>query len=143
MSVSFKPEGYPTISPFLSLEDIEGFIEFVQFVFGGEVTEKILDGEGNILHAELTMGNSTLMMGPARGNPTKDIMLYTYTEDTDAAYQKILDRGGVSIMPPGDQFYGDRNAGVKGPFGINWWIATRVEIVDSEEMQRRSLEMKG
>ena len=142
MSVPFKPEGFPTICPFLSLEDMEGFIDFVEYVFDGKVTQKMLDGQGQIVHAEMTLGDSVIMMGPSRGTPTQDTMLYIFTEDTDAAYQKVLERGGTSLMEPGDQFYGDRNAGVRGPHGINWWIATHTEDVDPEELQRRSTELK-
>lgn len=60
-----------------------------------------------------------------------------YVEDTDAVYAKALAAGAVSLMEPADQFYGDRNAGVKDPFGNNWWIGTHVEDVSAEEMQRR------
>jgi uncharacterized glyoxalase superfamily protein PhnB len=62
---------------------------------------------------------------------------YLYVPDTDATYQAGLAAGGVSVMEPSDQFYGDRNAGVRDPWGNHWWIATHIEDVDEAEIQRR------
>lgn len=60
-----------------------------------------------------------------------------YTEDTDAAYRRALEAGATSLREPGDQFYGDRTAGVKDPVGNQWWISTHKEDVSPEELQRR------
>jgi uncharacterized glyoxalase superfamily protein PhnB len=72
---------------------------------------------------------------------------YLYVPDTDATYKKALEAGGISVMEPADQFYGDRNAGVKDPIGNSWWIGTRIENVPPDEMKRREeefmKEMKG
>ena len=62
---------------------------------------------------------------------------YLYVPDTDAVYQKAVQAGGTSVMEPADQFYGDRNAGVKDPVGNVWWIATHIEDVSDEELARR------
>jgi uncharacterized glyoxalase superfamily protein PhnB len=64
--------------------------------------------------------------------------LYVYVPDTDATYRRALAAGAVSIMEPSDQYYGDRNAGVKDPCGNSWWLATHKEDVSAEEMQRRA-----
>ena len=69
-------------------------------------------------------------------------MLYLYTEDTDATYKRALKAGATSIMEPADQFYGDRSAGVQGPQGNQWWIATRLENLSQEEIQKRALTAK-
>jgi PhnB protein len=63
---------------------------------------------------------------------------YLYVEDTDAVYRKALAAGATSVMEPADQFYGDRNAGVKDPSGDLWWIATHIEDVTPEELARRA-----
>jgi PhnB protein len=65
-------------------------------------------------------------------------MLHLYLEDADAAYQRALDAGATSLREPEDQFYGDRTAGVKDDFGNQWWLATHIEDVTPEEMQRRA-----
>jgi len=67
-------------------------------------------------------------------------MLYIYVEDTDATYKRGLNAGGQSIIEPTNQFYGDRNAAVKDSDGIQWWIASHIEDISAEEMQRRNEE---
>ena len=67
-------------------------------------------------------------------------MLYIYMEDTDAMYKRAIRQGAVSIMEPTDQFYGDRTAGIKDEDGISWWMATHVEDVSPEELQKRNEE---
>jgi uncharacterized glyoxalase superfamily protein PhnB len=68
-------------------------------------------------------------------------MLHVYVPDVDAAYQRALDAGATSDREPTDQFYGDRTAGVKDKFGNSWYMATHVEDISPEELERRSLEM--
>jgi uncharacterized glyoxalase superfamily protein PhnB len=63
--------------------------------------------------------------------------LYVYVADVDAAYRQALQAGGRSIMEPADQFYGDRGAGVEDPAGNNWWLATRKEMLTTQELGRR------
>jgi PhnB protein len=65
-------------------------------------------------------------------------MIYLYVNDTDATYRRALQAGATSIMEPKDQFYGDRNGGVRDATGTEWWIATHVEDVPPEEMARRA-----
>ena len=76
----------------------------------------------------------------AEDHQPQNAMLYIYVEDTDAAYKRAIEKGAVSVMEPADQFYGDRNAGVKDKDGVNWWMATHVEDVNEEELQKRNLE---
>jgi uncharacterized glyoxalase superfamily protein PhnB len=65
-------------------------------------------------------------------------MIYIYTADTDAMYNRAIQAGAVSVMTPADQFYGDRNAGVKDFAGNQWWIATHIEDVSPEELEKRA-----
>ena len=82
------------------------------------------------------------MMGLARPEyPSFPGMIHVYVENVDEVYQNALDAGAEVIMPPADQFYGNREAGIKDPLGNQWWMATRFEIVSEEEMIRRSAEM--
>jgi uncharacterized glyoxalase superfamily protein PhnB len=135
------PENYPRVSPYLIVKDCAETIEFLKDVFGAKEREKMVLPDGTINHAEVTIGDSVIMMGKAaEHHPAQTTMLYIYVEDTDAAYKLALEKGAVSVMEPADQFYGDRNVGVKDKDGINWWIATHVEDVSPEELQRRNEE---
>lgn len=100
--------------------------------------------DGTIVHAEVIVGDSVIMMGQARkkSDVTK-AMLYVYVKNTDVTYKRALKAGASSILKPVNQFYGDRNAGVKDTFGNQWWIATHVEDVSQEEMIKRMASARG
>ena len=97
--------------------------------------------DGTVNHASVRIGNSVIMMGRSNEDysPQKS-MLYIFVEDIDSVYKKALNNGAESIMEPADQIYGDRNAAVKGPSGNSWWMASRVEEVSTEEIERRNKE---
>jgi uncharacterized glyoxalase superfamily protein PhnB len=140
-TVKFKPDDYHTITPYLIVEGVPELIEFMKTVFGAEEIERFEDDQRQVMHAEVRIGDSIVMMGGA----TKDwkaipAALYIYVTDTDATYQRALKAGATSIMAPSDQFYGDRNAGVKDASGNSWFIATHIEDVSLQEMQRRAAE---
>jgi len=141
MPVQFKPENRPSVISYLVVEKPSKLIEFVKTVFGAELIDSSITPDGEIMHAEIRIEDSIIMMGQA-SEEWKAIpaMLYIYVPDTDSVYQKALDAGAVSVMEPSDQFYGDRNAGVKDENGNLWWIATHVEDVTPEEMARREQE---
>jgi uncharacterized glyoxalase superfamily protein PhnB len=139
MAVKPIPENYPRVSPYLIVKDVEKTMEFIKYVFGGKEREKMEMADGSVNHAEMSIGDSVIMMGKASNeHQIQNTMLYIYVEDTDASYKKALEKGAVSVMEPADQFYGDRNAGVKDKDGINWWIATHVEDVSPDEIKRRN-----
>ena len=139
MSVKPVPDGFHTVTPYLVVEDVLAQIEFMTKAFGAVETEKIEGPGGAIMHAEVKIGNSHIMLGQARDQykpmPT---CLYLYVEDMEALYKSSLTAGAESVIEPTDMFYGDRNAGVKDPQGNLWWIATHIEDVSSEELQRRA-----
>jgi PhnB protein len=135
------PEGFHTITPYLVVEGAEPFLDFVERAFAAIVTERIKLPEGGIRHAEARIGDSMLMIGEAKeGWPAMPSLLHLYVEDVDAAYQRALQAGATSITPPADQLYGDRAAGVKDNWGNSWWLATHVEDVAPEEVNRRAAE---
>ena len=139
MSVKPIPENYPRVSPYLIVSDVEATMNFIAYVFEGKVKEKMKMEDGSVNHGEMCIGDSVIMMGKASDDhQMQNAMLYIYVEDTDAAYKKALEKGAVSVMEPANQFYGDRNAGVKDNDGINWWMATHVEDVSPEEVRRRN-----
>ena len=135
------PEGYHTVTPYLMCSDLGSAVAFVEHAFGAKTYELLRDEQGKPRHAEVQIGDSRVMLGQARDEwPARPSTLYLYVEDTDALYRAAIDAGAKSILEPVDQFYGDRNAGVEDPVGNLWWIATHVEDVTSEEMERRLAE---
>jgi PhnB protein len=135
------PDGYHSVTPYLTVADVPRMLEFVQAAFGATIHEAIAGEDGRIRHAEVQLGDSKVMIGQAREDyPPRPGALYLYVEDTDANFRKAIEAGAKSLMDPADQFYGDRNAGVEDPLGNHWWIATHVEDVTPEEMERRAKE---
>ena len=99
--------------------------------------ERLQTPDGRIMHAEVRIGDSVVMMGEASDdNPPIPAMLHLYLEDADAAYRRALAAGATSLREPEDQFYGDRTSGVQDAFGNQWWLATHIEDVPADEMQR-------
>ena len=139
MAVKAIPDGYHTITPYLTVQGAGQLIDFLKLAFDAQETERITAPDGAIAHAEVRIGDSIVMMSDAGGERAPmPSGLYLYVNDTDAAYKSALRAGATSIMEPADQFYGDRSAGVKDPAGNHWWIATHKEDVSPEELKRRA-----
>ena len=135
------PENFPRVSPYLIVKDVTTTMEFIRYVFDAEEREKMIQPDGTVNHGEVSIGNSVIMMGKAsEDHKLQNAMLYIYVEDTDATYKRAIEKGALSVMEPADQFYGDRTAGVKDEDGISWWMASHVENVSPEEMQKRNEE---
>jgi PhnB protein len=138
MTIKPIPDGYHTVTPYLVVRDVAGLIDFLQQTFNATEIERMHSSSGRIMHAEVRIGDSVIMMGEAgEGNQPMPAMLYLYLEDSDAAYQRALAAGATSVQAPKDEFYGDRTAAVNDAFGNQWWMAMRVEEVTPEEMERR------
>ena len=139
MAVKPIPDNFPRVCPYLIVSDVGKTIEFTKKVFGAKEIERMALKDGTVNHASVEIGDSVIMMG--KGNPQHPpmpAMLYIYVEDTDAAYNAAINLGAESVMKPTDQFYGDRNAGVRDSDGIQWWIASHVEDVSGEEIRKRN-----
>ena len=132
------PQGYHTATPYLAVQGVPKLMTFLRQAFNAEEREKMTTPDGRISHAEMKIGDSIIMMGEPTGeSKSMPGMIYLYLEDTDAAYKRALQAGASSLREPTDMFYGDRNAAVTDPVGNQWWMATHVEDVPQEEMQRR------
>lgn len=141
MSVKPIPDGYHTITPYLMIKDSQKFIEFLKKAFNATEVSKSVTDDGKIMHAEIKIGNSMMMLSEANElYPAEPALFYLYVNDTDATYKQAIAAGATSTMEPANQFYGDRNAGVKDSFGITWWIGTHIEDVSPEEMEKRQEE---
>jgi PhnB protein len=133
------PDGYHTITPYLAVPAVAKLIDFLKQVFDATEVERMMREDGTVHHAELKIGDSIVMMGePADASKRKPGTLYLYVNDVDAAYRRAIDAGAISLGEPADTFYGDRGAGVRDASGNDWYIATHIEDVAPEELQRRA-----
>jgi PhnB protein len=150
MAVKKIPEGYHSITPYLIIKGATAAINYYKKVFGA--TERMrMDGPaGTIGHAELVIGDSTVMLAdeyPDMGHRSPKsiggtpVSLVLYLDDVDAVFKRAVDAGARSVRPVENQFYGDRMGTLEDPFGHMWSIATHVEDVPPEEMKRRADEM--
>jgi PhnB protein len=138
MGVKAVPDGYHTINSMLVVKDPEGLISFCEQVFKGKCSERVNTPDGQLMHAEVQVGDSTLMLGQAMEQwPESTGTLYLYLEDVDETYQRAIAAGAKSLGEPKDQFWGDRMGGFSDANGINWWVARHVEDVAPEELQSR------
>ena len=139
------PVGYHAVTPYLMVAGAQKFIDFMTTVFGASVREQMKRPDGRIGHTELVLGDSMVMLSEADGeHAATPIMLHVYVDDADAAFERAVRAGGSVVAPITNQFYGDRSGGVKEPAGNTIWIATHVEDVAPDQLQRRATEaMKG
>jgi uncharacterized glyoxalase superfamily protein PhnB len=138
------PEGYHTVTPYIVVLGVMKLIDFAKQAF--DATEVYLSKrpDGSVQHAEIKIGDSIVMMGEGgEGGKTFLGMLHLYMDDVDAVYRRAIQAGAKSLREPADQPYGDRTGGVEDAFGNQWWIATHVEDVTSEEMEQRAKAAKG
>jgi PhnB protein len=138
MAVKPIPEGFHTVTPYLIVESVDRLVDFLKTAFDAKERFRHGGPDGKTSHAEVTIGDSIVMIGGARGDwkpiPT---MIYLYVNDCDATFKRAIAAGAKSLQEPADQFYGDRNGGLADPSGVQWWIATHKEDVSPEEMARR------
>jgi uncharacterized glyoxalase superfamily protein PhnB len=137
-SVKAIPDGYHTVTPYLLVDRVADFIQFLERAFGAKETQRSAMPDGTVMHAAVQIGDSMVMMGQASGSwKAMTAMLYLYVLDVDRVYERALEAGAKTVREPRDEFYGDRAGGVEDPWGHQWWIATHKEDVHPEELQRR------
>ncbi|MDX1940383.1 MAG: VOC family protein [Saprospiraceae bacterium] len=138
MKVNPIPEGFHTVTPYLLVKDSIALVDFLKKTFDAEEISIMNNPNGTIGHGQMRIGDSMVMLAEARGDyPPMPTMLYLYVEDVDSAYQRGIAAGGKSLREPTDEFYGDRSCGLLDACGNQWWVATHIEDVSPEEMQRR------
>lgn len=144
--VEARPQGYHTVTPYMAVRDCVAAIDFYRRAFGAEKTMQLDMPDAKIAHAEIRIGDSTLMMSEeneAWGNKSPQSLggspmyLMIYVPDVDAAFQKAIAAGASEVRAVQDQFYGDRSGTLKDPFGFQWTLSTHIEDVSQEEAQRR------
>ena len=147
MAAQAVPEGYHTLTPYLSVDDAAAAIDFYQRAFGATERGRMDGPDGKIAHAELAIGDSIVMLADPfpqfQAKPPKElggttVGLFLYVDNVDEVFRQAVEAGATSTMEPEDQFWGDRFGTVTDPFGHQWQIATHVEDVPPEEMEERA-----
>lgn len=146
MAVKPIPEGYHTLTPYLTVRDAERAIEFYQQAFGAKIRGGVAKGpDGKVMHAELQIGDSVIMLSdefPDFGALSPQSIggspmgLHIYVDAVDAAFDRAVKAGAQVEMPVMDQFWGDRYGKLKDPFGHKWSIATHVKDMSADEMKK-------
>jgi PhnB protein len=143
------PQDYPRITPYLYVDGGAAAIDFYTAVLGAKERMRMAGPDGKLGHAELQLGDSVIMLADehpdmgARSPKTiggTPMSLHTYVEDVDAVFAAALDAGATQLRAVENQFYGDRSGSFEDPFGHHWNVATHVEDVSPDEMQRRAEE---
>jgi uncharacterized glyoxalase superfamily protein PhnB len=136
--------GRSRVSAFITVPDATAVIRFAEAVFGAELVRPPLHrADGRLWNAELAIGDCTILLGDADGEMARPGFLYVHVPDARATYDRALEAGASSVMPPEKRFYGDIDGGVADAQGNLWWIASHVEDVAPEEMQRRARELEA
>jgi len=132
-TVQYQPKGFHTVTPYITVEDAPSFIEFISTVFNAVEKEKVLHADGKIMHAEVRIGDSTIMISEACNQMgPKPTGLYLYVEDADAVFKKAVEAGATPVMEPVDMFWGDRFSSVRDKWNNDWSISTHIEDVESK-----------
>ena len=147
--VKAQPDGYHTLNPYFVVSSAAEAIDFYTKALGAEELFRMDGPGGMIMHAEIRIGDSVLMISdenPEQGAVAPSslggspVHVLIYVDDVDAGYQRAVDAGATGVMPPADMFWGDRFGKFVDPFGHNWSIATHTEDVSPEEMGKRAQE---
>lgn len=127
------------VTPYLFVEGVDRLIDFCTEAFDAALIGRLTRPEGTVMHAEIKIGDSVIMMGEPMGElDAAPGWLFVRVADCDATYARAIGAGGESIMEVTDMYHaGERYGGVRDPLGNVWWIATAVEDVPWEEQQRR------
>jgi PhnB protein len=143
------PDEFPRVTPYLCVEGAAAAIDFYTSVFGAKERVRMPAPDGRLGHAEVQIGDSVVMLADewpdmgARGPKSiggTPVMLMVYVEDVDDVVAKAVATGAKELRPVENRFYGDRSGEIEDPFGHRWTVATHIEDVPPDEMERRMAE---
>ena len=147
MAVKPIPEGYHAVTPYLIVNGASDAIDFYKKVFGAVKVMRMPGPSGKVGHAEIKIGDCNLMLADefpemgARGPKAfggSPVNLMVYVSQVDAVVKTALNLGSRLIRPVEDRFYGDRSGQIEDPFGHSWTVATHIEDVEPDELNRRA-----
>jgi len=136
--VKAVPEGYHAVTPFLTVNGARDAIAFYKKAFGAEERALMPTPDGKVLHGEIKIGDSIVMIADAMAAPATTSALHLYVQDADAAWAKALAAGCQVVLPLADQFWGDRYGVLTDKWGNRWSIASHKEDLSRDEMDRRA-----
>jgi PhnB protein len=143
------PEGYHSVTPYLTVDDGARAIDFYKKVFGATEIMRMNGPDGKIGHAEVRIGDSIVMLGAPSANSglrtpqslnASTVSIFVYLEDVDSVFNRAVSSGAKEVQKPENMFWGDRYGRLTDPFGHSWSLATHIEDVTPEEMGRRTQE---
>ena len=149
-NIQAVPTGYHSITAYLTFKDTDAAIKFYEKAFGAKEIMRLKGPDGGVVHAEIEIENSRLMMAnesPMAGNKSADslggspVSFMIYVPDVDAAFERAINAGATVKRPVADQFYGDRTGTLLDPFGMTWSLGTHKEDVGFSEMEERMEKM--
>jgi PhnB protein len=146
------PDNYPILTPYLCVKDAAAAIEFYRLAFGARERMRLPCPDGKVGHAELEIGGALIMLADEYpemefrspeaigGSP---VTLHMYVQDVDECCRRAVAAGATLIRPVQDQFYGDRSGQLRDPFGHLWSVASRIEEISLQELEKRAATMYG
>lgn len=142
MSAKPIPEGYQQAIPYLVVPDATAQMDFLLKVFDGTEINRMMAPDGSVVHGEVKIGDSVIMIGQAREeSQARKTMVYLYMENCDTYFERAKEFGASVVSELEDQFYGDRHGAVEDSNGNHWYIVSQKEIVSPEELQKRTEQM--
>jgi uncharacterized glyoxalase superfamily protein PhnB len=139
------PKGHHSVTPSIMVAGAARAIDFYKKALGAEEVSRFPGPDGSIMHAEIRIGDSPIMLGdemPEQGAKGPKayggtpVSLFVYLDNVDAAWKRAIDAGGKQIMPLTDQFWGDRAGCFEDPFGHRWWLAQHIKDMTPEELRQ-------
>jgi PhnB protein len=152
MAVKPIPDSYHSVTPYLIVHDAAAALDFYKKALGAVELMRMPAPNGRIGHAEIRIGDSPVMLADehpeigaksARTIGGSPVSLMVYVEDVDARVAQAVAAGATLSRPVANQFYGDRTGGVDDPFGYHWYLATHVEDVPPDELEKRAAKAMG
>lgn len=145
------PDGFRTVTPFLSIQGASDAIKFYQKAFGAEQIERHDALDGKVMHAVLRIGDSLIMLAdefPEYNSGVSSpvrltgscVVLHLYVDNVDDLFNKAVQAGAKVIMPVEDRFWGDRYGQLQDPFGHHWSVAAHIADLTSEEIEKGAQE---
>jgi PhnB protein len=141
------PQGYHTVTPSIVVAGAAKAIDFYKKAFGAEEIMRFPGPDGSIMHAEIRIGDSVVMLGdemPEQGGRSPKsyggtpVSFFIYRENVDAAWKQAVAAGAKEKMPLQDMFWGDRTGCLVDPFGHQWWLAQHIQDLTPQEIQKNA-----
>lgn len=131
------PKGYASVTPSLNVSDAKGLMKFLEKAFGAKTRSLMPGPQGKVMHAEIQIGDSLVMLSDAVEEPARPANLFLYVPKVDKTFARAVKAGAKVLAPISDTFWGDRFGRVEDPLGNRWSIATRVEDVSPKKLKKR------